>query len=197
MPDASELISDADYARVSGDTTTTGETLSDALDDALGLIQDEIGRVLNFGTYLETLKVYRNGSVYPSATPIDEVISPVIDQVSIQGASIYLGYWDPAPLISWTGALPPQVTVTYSGGYTADTIPTKLRNAIIRAAFNVCHPSPLVGVPAGATNVHVGDVGYSGTALRTLDPLDDGIRRDIRGFRNAQFRGWQIQPVEV
>jgi hypothetical protein len=191
------LINPVDYQRVTGDTTTEVPDLDAALSDAISLVQDEIGRVLTYGSYVETLRVYSDGKVYPSATPLAAVIAPNLDQISIQGASIYLGYWNPSPLIEWFNAVPPQATVTYTGGYTAATLPVKLRNAIIRTAFNICHPSPLVGVPAGATSVHVADVGYSGGTLRALDPLDDGIKADLRGFRNPRFRGWQISVASA
>lgn len=200
MTDASSLVVPADYQRVTGDTTTAVPQVTAALDEALGLVQDEIGRTLVFGTYRETLLVYKNGCVYPTATPISTVVAPNVDAVSIQGAAIYLGYWNPAPAVTYgefNAGVPPQSTVTYSGGFTADTLPAKLLRAICRVAFNSCHPAPLVGVPAGATSVHVGDVGYEGASLRTLDPLDDGVKKDLRGFRNQQFRGWQISVASA
>jgi hypothetical protein len=196
--DASSLVDTVYYARVTGDTSSDDSATTEALNDALGLIQDEIGRVLALGSYVETLRVYRNGTVYPSATPIASIEAPDIDQVSIQGAGVYIGYWNPAPAVTYgefNSGIPPQTTLTYTGGYTADTLPTKLKRAICRTAFNILHPSSLAGLPGGVNRVQVGDVGYSAagsTALRINDPLDDSIRADIKGYRNPNFRGWQI-----
>lgn len=193
MTDASSLVNPQDYLAITGDAAAA-DTCKPALDEALGLIQDTIGRQLPRMTYTETLKIYNDGKVYPSATPIESVVSPQASGLLVQGAGIYVGYFDPTPAVvtgGWLGGVPPQVTLTYVGGFTAVTLPAKLRRAICRAAYNVLHPAVLSGVPGNVTSVQVGDVGYTGNGtLRTMDPLDDGIRKDINGYRNPRFNGW-------
>lgn len=195
-PAAGGLVYVATYRTVTGDTTTPSAQVETALDDALTLIQERLnGRVLPHGTYTETLRLSRSGVVYPGASPVVSVSDPSVAASSIQGAGVYVGLFDSLPLTDWSATIPPQVTMTYVGGYTIDgasgttKLPTTLRNAICRAAYNVLHLSPLVGVPAGATSVHVGDAGFSGKTLRSLDPLDDGILRDIHGYRRQSVVG--------
>ena len=198
-PAAGGLVFVATYQWVTKDTVTPSAQVEEALDDALNYVQDEIDRTLPLGSYTETLRVYRNGTVFPKAAPIVSVQNPAIGQVSVQGAGIYIGLVDPTPVVNWTdwsGAVPAQATVTYTGGYTVDGVagpilPIKLRNALCRVAFNLLHPAQLPEVPVGANSVHVGDVGYSGKTLRTFDPIDDGIRRDLKRYRRTQFLGWQ------
>lgn len=204
MPDSSSLVSIEDYLRITQDTSAQSDTdLQPALDEALGLIQDNISRVLVYGTYVETLRIYKNGAVYPSATPLAAVVSPALPAGCIQGAAIYMGMFNPAPIINYgygMGAITPQATITYTGGFTSATLPIKLKRALCRAAFNILNPSQLTGLPGGVNRVQVGDVGYSAAgsgSLRTFEALDDGILADIKGFRNQNWRGWQIAPVQV
>lgn len=205
-PNASPLVTPEDYLRVTQDTAGAS-TSQPALDDALQLVQDYLGRNLIYATYTEVLKVYRNNTVYPSASPITAVISPNAAGISIQGAGVYVGYYNPSPvlLFDWNGAVPPQITLTYSGGYgagvtgtvfpagtSATPLPAKLYRAICQTAFNLLHPAALAGIPGGVNSVHVGDIGYSGQGtLRNFEALDDGIIRLIKGFRHPQARGWQ------
>lgn len=197
MPDASSLVTPADYAWITLDTTSTTPAVTGALSDALGLVQDYTGRQLVHGTYTETLRIYRNSCVYPTATPIDSVSSPNVDLVSIQGAGVFIGYFDPTPVVNygdWGAAIPPQAKITYVGGYTDATLPMKLKRALCRIAYNILHPAVLTGVPGGVNSVHVGDVGYAAAGsqpLRTMDPLDDGVRADLKGYRHPQVLGWQ------
>lgn len=194
MPDASSLVTPEDYLPVTGDGSQEQSTVQAALDSALGIAQDILGRQLVKGDYVEILKVYQDGKIYPSATPITSIASPNVDGIVIQGAGVYIGYYDPTPVVAdqgWLAGIPPQVTVSYNGGFTAATLPEKLKRALCRIAFNSLHPSPLVGVPANANAVHVGDVGFSASGpLHTLDPVDDGIRRDLSSYRNPRFCGW-------
>lgn len=202
MPDSSSLVTITDYAAVTQDSTSSDPAVQNALDAALGLIQDNTGRTLVLGTYLETLYIYQNGTVYPSATPIQSVTSPAGGN-SVQGAGVVVNSWWPTTAGgggAFLAGRPAQIDLTYTGGFTATTLPVKLKRALCRTAFNILHPSQLAGLPGGVNSVHVGDVGYSAAgsqSLRTFDPLDDGILKDIKGFRNPNFRGWQIAPVPV
>lgn len=205
-PDSSSLVAVDDYARITGDSVSV-PTCRPALDDALQLIQDYLGRNLVYGQYTETLKVYRNNSVYPSATPITGIVSPVAAGISIQGAAVYVGYWNPVPVIdfNWSGSIPPQVTLVYTGGFgpgvagtefpagtAATPLPQKLFRALCMTAFNIIHPAALAGIPGGVNSVHVGDIGYSGTGpLRNFEAMDDAVIRLVKGFRHPQVMGWQ------
>lgn len=206
-PDASTLVTPTDYQRVTGDAGGADQS-QPALNDALQLIQDYLGRQLVYGQYTETLKVYRNNTIYPSATPITSVISPSLALVSIQGAGLYIGYYNPAPVVDygdWNAAIPPQSTIVYTGGFgpgaegtvfpsgfTATPLPHKLYRALCMTAFNVLHPAALAGIPGGVNSVHVGDIGYSGTGpLRNFEALDDAVIRLIKGFRHPHVMGWQ------
>lgn len=186
---ASGLVSMHIYQMVTTDRTSGVSAVVEALNDALTLIEERLDRTLPHGEHTETLRVSSTGMVYPKGSPITAVSDPAVSATSIQGAGVLVGSVDLYPAVNWSDSLPAAVTLTYTGGYTIDgaggttKLPIKLRNAICRAAYNVLHATPLVGVPAGATSVHVGDAGFSGKTLRTLDPLDDGILRDIHGYR--------------
>lgn len=189
------LVSVYTYRLVTSDTVSGVSAVAEALDDALALIEERLDRTLPHGVHTETLRVSSTGMVYPKASPVTAVSIPAVSASSIQGAGVLVGLVDLYPVVNWSDATPAVATVTYEGGYTIDgatgttKLPVKLRNAICRTAYNALHAAPLVGVPAGATSVHVGDAGFSGNVLRALDPLDDGILRDIRGYRRQFVAG--------
>lgn len=193
------LVDAPTYRRLTGDSMDP----TDALDEAQGIVEDRTFRTLTYGEHTDLkLRIYSDGKVYPSATPIAAVSSPAIGTDSIQGYAVFVGYFWPNPIVNtgyWNTPIPPEVDLTYTGGYhpvgTADAdivteiIPVSLQRLICRIAYNILHPSTLAGVPAGATSVHVGDVGYSGKTLRGLDPVTDDIARALRGWRHSSLLG--------
>lgn len=202
LTDASGLIRYIDYVRTTKDRASTPQDVVAALNDALQLIQDELQRTLAFGTHTETLYVYRDGKVYPTNTPLHAVTDPPVAAGAIQGAGVYLGTFIVTPPIintgDWAAAVPPQSTVTYTGGYqpygTTDGVtkqlPTTLMRAACRVAWLTLHPVALPGVPAGAKSASVGDVALAGD-LSSFVAVDPSIARDIKPYRKRPVHAWQ------
>ncbi len=186
------LVLPGTYRTVTKDTTSADADIIQALADATRLAEDVCNRTLGQATYSESLRVYRDGKVYPTATPLVSVMSPVSAGVLIQGAGIHLGTSFTAPMVTvagFGGAIPPQTTVVYVGGYTAATLPVTLGRALARIAWHMLHPVILDGVPAGATSVHVGDTSVSGT-LTAIAATDAGIVADLGPYIRRQVLGW-------
>lgn len=196
------LVDNATYQRVTGDTVTAAPAVTAALAEAEAYANEHCNRVLAYGTHTEILDVTPDGKVYPAAPPIESVQTPNVTGVAIQGFGIFLGYFNPGPILAgngWADAIPPQVTVTYKGGYqpigtaspSTPVLPAKLARAISRIAYLSAHPATsLAGLPAGANKVSVGDVSVGGN-LSPMELLDASTLRDLNRFRRIQPRGWQ------
>ena len=200
------LVSPADYARITKDTATNASDVADALTDTLGLVDDYCNRHFAYGTWTETLYVYRDGKVYPTNTPLDVVTTPAgLAPTAIQGAGVYLGVFLPTPAYinagDWNAAVPPQSTVTYKGGYqpfgTTDgptpQLPVKVMRVVCRIAWMSLHPVALQGVPAGAKSASVGDVSVSTSgSLSPFVVVDPSIEADLKPYRKGrQAHAWQ------
>lgn len=192
-----DLVDYATYVWVTDDEITPSANVEHALSDAQQLVTEECKRTFVYGTYTETLDVWRNGVVYPSATPVASVSDPASGTLRLGG--IYLG--PTGPLADAFGSLPAQRTVTYAGGYhpygSGETpeIPIRLMRVICRIAYLMVHPSSMVGagVPAGVKAASVGDVNVSGD-LSAFVVADPSIERDLKRFvrrKPAQLtRSW-------
>ncbi len=170
------------YVSITGDASTASSAVEEALVEAQALVEEELDRPLELEERTELLRL-QNGRIYPSATPILDAPFTIDDGYSLSG--VY-GDLVTGPLDSDT----PRVLVTYTGGYTAETLPRRLREAICRAAQRHLHPSPLpADLPTGAEAVRVGDVqityGSSGLGAsgRTLTVSD---LKSIRPFRRME-----------
>ena len=70
---ASDLVTYDDYVRITGDDQSDQQTVVDNIDEVLSLIEDELDRLLAYGTYTETLPLSETGWVYPRAVPVASV----------------------------------------------------------------------------------------------------------------------------
>jgi len=200
----SGLVDGGLYVRWTGDTTSNPSDVTAALADAEAAVDEHCHRTFAYGSYTETLYIYPDGKVYPSATPLVAVTNPA-GQWSIQGAGVWIGWWDPYPILANTyssaqGGYPPQTTITYTGGYQAYGIttgptpglPVKVARAIAQLAWKSVHPIQLPNLPGNVNSVHVGDVGYSGTKPLTVGELiDDAMAQTLSGFVRRDVRAWQ------
>lgn len=201
-PAASGLIRVADYVWVTKDEASWTPDVERALDDALSLVEDHLNRHFAFGTHTERLYVYRDGKVYPTNTPLATVTTPAVSASAIQGAGVYVGSFLPTPEIvnvgDWTAAVPPQVDVTYAGGYQpygttngeTPQLPMKVMRAICRVAWLMLHPVVLPGIPIGAKSASVGDVSVTGD-LESFVAIDPSIGRDLKPYRKRKAHAWQ------
>jgi len=192
-PAQDPLVSVQQYQQVTGDFATASLDVEDAVAQATTLACEACTRTFVFGHYIETLYVYKSGMVYPSATPISEVVAPT--ESVLQGAGIWVGWFFPVPVLPvWVGVVPPQTDVEYWGGYTAETCPPRLARAIAKMAWFMLHPATLSDMPGGVKSVNVGGVSVSGD-LSSMVLSDPGLRRDLARFTKRDPHGWSYGVI--
>lgn len=179
---ASGAVTIADYRVTTGDTTTASSAVSAALLEAESLLEEELRRQLVSESRSATFKIWPDGSLYPDAWPVTAVAGglTIVDERTISGAEP-----DDSPFIGvWTNpSSPPRATITWTGGYTAATLPATLKRALYDLAKAVLADAP---VPVGATSMSVGDVSVSfGNATAGgLDAILPGLSTRVARYRN-------------
>lgn len=178
------------YRRITLDTTSTDAAITGALTEAQTLVEEYLQRKLTSQQRTETLLLDRSGRVHPSAVPIASVTSPAgatIDRFAISSVdpdeSPSLFFWSEPP--TW-GSWLPRATVTYVGGFTADTLPATIARRIAVEAWAILHPADLSAVAVGATSVSVGDASVTfgpGGAPGELSPVTKATLRRYRRVR--------------
>lgn len=201
--DPNPLVTGDQYSRITGDSDSL--YIDASLNDALVMLQEEMRRTFLYAQYTERLYLYKNGMVYPTATPLDStkgVLSPggsPPQTVGIfQGNGIWVGWYIPLPsLPMWTGVVPPQTDITYWGGWTGPAgpgpfLPPKLTRVICKVAWYINHPAALSGMPGGVKSVSIGGVSMSGD-LSSMTDRDFQLARDIKKWRKPAVRAWDAQ----
>lgn len=178
---AQSIVTPADYIWTTKDTATTRAEVEQALAEAVAFAEEHCDRIFRHGTHTETLPSGSTGRVYPRARPVESVSAP--SGATLSGPAIATGRGGlNALVVGWSGD-PADVTVTYVGGYTHDTLPLKLRRAICRIAYLILHPgTAYADLPVNAKSVSVGDVSISGDGLSPLDLLDSATLRDLARY---------------
>lgn len=205
--DPNPLVTYTQYQQVTGDTTTAEADWDAALDDALDLFQRRTRRTLLYAQYTERLYLYANGTVFPSATPLDVTKgvqspngAPPEDVGVFQGNGIWVGWYVPLPsLPMWEGVVPPQTDITYWGGWTGPSgpgpyLPTSIKRVLARIAWYALHPVTMAGLPAGAKSISVAGVSAAGDLSFMVDS-DTRLRKDIVRWRHPHARGWDAQTT--
>lgn len=156
------LVTIAVYRSVTGDTATASGTVQDWLDDTEQDLAEFLDRPLDgdgvptiaHGTFTERLRIiagHRGPQVFPRGTPITDPGDYTQHGNALTGATATGGLIDVSD--------PAYATVTYSGGWTATTLPRCIRNDICWAAREgIRHEAP---VAAGAVSVSLGDASVS------------------------------------
>lgn len=178
------LLTVARYRTITLDTTSYDYAITAAVEDAEAEVSEYLRRPLEQAERTETLPISRDGKLYPSATPLDAGSGDLAD-LTVEG-DVVIGASPDAGAFGWLGSpTTPQATITYTGGWTADTLPKAIERAIALAAHHAIHTNPAL-VPAGATSVRVGDASISyGPGGASADPLAStmaNIRRYRRRF---------------
>ena len=172
----------AAYQVRTGDTTSAASSVSAALIEGEGIVEDELRRLLPLDSRDESMVIRAEGRMYPKAWPLVSCATNTID-----GRMLLGGVPDLEQFIIMVGAdssITPRATVTYTGGFDADTLPPTLANAIYALAHVlVGAASP---VPVGATAMSVGDVSVSFGAPVSggLDAYVPGLSDRLRKYRN-------------
>lgn len=183
------LVTVSRYQVITLDTTSAASAVSAALGRAQDEVEEYLRRPLSSEERTETLRLSLNGRAYPAATPITAVSSPSTASI-LDGAAIYSVTPDSGPV--WPGVdagdFPAEVTVTYTGGFSASTLPATIEDEIAWLAYRKLHVSALAAVPAGATSARVGDV-----AVTYAGPTDPGASLSRSGEK--RLRPWRRQFV--
>jgi hypothetical protein len=173
----STLLDVATYQALTGDT----ETPTDAqLAVAQRRVEAFLHRPVPMGTYTHRLRIHRDGVVYPPAHPIADAGSAVIDgpAVYVQGSDsfAYASSWQTVGFSLYNNS--PYAgrsaygELTYTGGWTADTVPQAVLDGLAWETWRAVHPGevPQPGgnssIAVGATSLATGDVSvsYGGSA---------------------------------
>lgn len=210
--DTDPFLTPDQYRKLTGDTNTDNESIITAVAEAADDFCTRTRRTLRYATYTETMYLYAQGMVYPSATPIDpakEVVSgtviynPATDANSssvIQASGIWVGWFTPLPWMPvWTGVIPPQTIVQYTGGYQpyqvedgpTEGLPRKMASCIARLAFYALTPASLPGGNiGGVTSRSVAGVSLAGQ-LSSMVSDDPQLKLDIARLRKPMVKAWQ------
>lgn len=173
------LVDEERYTTITGDTTGDSDTLNTALAEAQQLLEDELGRQLETGERTERLRLYPNGRVYPAVTPIT-----VAAGYTIYG---YAELGDASPIGGPFDTSDPQYAeVTYTGGYTDETVPVCIARDIAWAAYQLLGRDAASRIPAGATSVRIGDAAVTFDKPRSAS--DAGIRWTAQTLRYRRRR---------
>jgi hypothetical protein len=201
--DDNPLVTIVDYQQVTQDTSSDTPTVEGNIADALDMIQRECKRTILYAQYTERLYLYKNGIVYPTATPLD-VTKPVNSPAGttnigiFQGNGIWVGWFVPLPSLPvWEGVVPPQTDITYWGGYTGPAgdgpvLPASLKRCVCKVAWYLTHPAMLDQMPGGVKSVSVGGVSISGD-LSSMTSRDRQLANEIKRWRHPNVKAFDGQ----
>lgn len=167
------------YRDITVDTTSSDNAVTGALTDAQALVEEYLRRPLESLERTEDLVILPNGRVYPKTTPI----TAVDDDHEIEGNAIKGVSPDASELFEpYSTVNPPSVTLTYTGGWTTETLPKTIEKEIVRTAYALLHPS--AAKERGVKSVSVGDVSitYDKDAAN-LDDLDAVSKRNLKRYK--------------
>lgn len=205
------LVSGPQYQQVTQDTTTDLSYVDELIAEAIEDVCHKCERTLIYGEYTESQRLYANGMVYPSATPIDitqpivsgvEIYDPSTDNTGssiVQGDGVWVGWFSPLPWMPfYTGVVPAQTVITYWGGFQntlvatnrAHALPSALKRLICKIAFYRANPVMLQGMPGGVKSMSVNGVSIAGDLSSMMD-YDPEIRRGLVRWRHPHAQAWQ------
>jgi hypothetical protein len=204
------LVSAAEYQQVTKDVTTDMSYVNELLAEALEDLSHKCQRTFIYGQYTESQRLYPNGMVYPSATPIDinqaifsgtEIYNPATDNTGssiVQGDGVWVGWFSPLPWMPYyTGVVPAQTVITYWGGFQNPAVaspgfalPSALKRLICKIAFYRANPVMLANMPGGVKSMSVNGVSISGD-LSSLMDYDAEVKKGIMRWRHAHAQAWQ------
>lgn len=151
------LVSEQTYRKLTGDLRSPVSEVTAALSVAQGLVEVRLGRALGLGEHTESLKLYPSNTVYPSVTPLAEDQDGFLDSVTLQVESGDYSVWQAYP----------RVRVTYVGGWTDETLPQPLAQAICMVAGHLMSGPSVNSGMNGVKSYSEGDI--SATYDRPVD----------------------------
>lgn len=167
------------YRRLTGDNDTDPGAVAAALEVAEQVVGEELRRPLAAAERTERLRV-RAGRVWPTATPVVSAAG-----YTIEGAGLVVsGVWD-----AWSPSSDEQwVQVTYTGGWTPETIPRAVATEVVRIARAWLLASADATPTTGEVNAEGdADLGTPPVVpVLTVDPITPD-RRALRPWRRARI----------
>lgn len=178
------MITAVRYGEITGDTESAASAVSARIEDATEMLEDYLDRLLAEDERTESIRPDRHGNLWPRATPISDGGDYETDGLALIGGS-------PFGTSFLGGEL--AVEVTYTGGWTADTLPSSIERDIAFAAYRLLHP-PTLGTsefPEGATSVRLGD------AAVTFGPggASSGGDGDTDSWWSKRTRSYRYAPI--
>jgi hypothetical protein len=179
------MITAARYAEITGDTTTAASAVSARIEDAVELLEDYLDRPLSEDERTESLIPDRWGRLWPRATPISDGGDYAVDGLALQ-ASAPFGW---PSIVSASAAL----SVTYTGGWTSDTLPTCIERDLAWATYRLLHPeavASLTAIPAGVSSARLGDAALTWGGSAGL-----AAAGDTAAWWSKRTRSYRYAPV--
>lgn len=181
------LVTTERYQVITLDTTSAASAVSAALETAEDLIEDYLRRPIPVAQRTETLPMTRSRRVYPTATPISAVAAG--SGLEIEGSALVGASPNESPFLDWnTGDSAPLATVTYTGGWSASTLPKTIEKHIAWFAYELLHVGNLDQLDV--TSVKVGDVSVS-----FAEPADSGASVQLSAGAKRELRPYQRRRV--
>lgn len=147
------LVSVTRYQAITGDTTTAASACLALIEEATEELEEVLQRPLKVAERIERMIPTRDGYLWPKATPIATVTGYTIDGHGLIGTRPFDILAPGYPLHQPAG-----VEVTYTGGWTDETVPHCIARDIALAAYVLGHPNAVgISAPVGAKSVSVGD----------------------------------------
>lgn len=205
------LLDRPTYRTLSGDTDSLDADVDGALVAAQQQLEEALGRgyhdpttgawvgCLEMGTRTEKVRLHHDGRAYPLATPIQSVTTPTNTQVW-DGTTVLSLFADQNPL--WDILVEPYrygpggaggefdstlpvATLTYTGGYTAASLPRKLRQALVdltRVELTAFDP-----LAAGVKSANVDGTSVVYAEAPDRGGVTDAILDEVWGFRRREI----------
>lgn len=212
------FLSLSEYQMLTGDQTLDQAQLDFLLPQVELILAIECEATWRYGQYTEILKLYNNGFVYPSATPIDatkqingssgsSLWNPVAAGgkdvlqagCAIQGIGVMVGpwgFWDQQFLFG--AVVPAQIQITYWGGWDDQSQNSRgdvwtFKRCLAKMVRYGSQPQfATTGGIGGVTSMSIGGISISGAGLNAMMLYDAGMAEEVASLRRANVGGWQI-----
>jgi len=185
------LVTVLRYRAITGDQASSDEAVSARIEEAIELLEGELGRPLEQAERTERMYPTRDGLLWPQATPLVAAEGYTIDGHALNGTFVW---WVNDHVVTMA------VDVTYTGGWVERTanpssafrLPVHIERDLAFAAQALGQtPTPLA-VPAGASSVSLGDASVTFKDGYHPDPADAGVSwsAETLGYRYRRVGGY-------
>ncbi len=150
------LLSIERYRTLTHDNTSASGVVGEAIDDAIGELIEELRRPIELAERTEDVTICEDGRVYPIVWPITAVVGGYeFDEISV----IFTDTPAYGDMPIDIGGSPTITRLTYTAGWTADTLPVGVQRAIAEIAYNLTRSAPAIAAEfQNASSIRNGDV---------------------------------------